>query len=121
MSNCYKCHPNGYFKESIFYDTRISHFCFDLHKRPVIHIVPKMHYNQMIEISAEVLKEIFNDLHQFVKLNNIVHYQISFNENVNTNNNHFYVKLKFDPVILSTMYHNHYDRIQAEKTMRNSL
>lgn len=143
MSNCYKCNPNGYFKESIFHDTRTVLFCFDLHKRPIICIVPKIHYRNMNEISGDMLKEIFNDINEFIELNHIDHYQISFNQhnlkhfynqfgnndynevsnnnliNLSNVNNHFFMKLKFSPEIVLELRKNHFEKISAEKNMRN--
>jgi diadenosine tetraphosphate (Ap4A) HIT family hydrolase len=122
MTNCYKCNPNGFFKKSIFYDTRTSLFCFDLHKRPFICIVPKMHYNKISEMSGELLKEMYQDIDKFIIENNIDNYQISYNAtnyNISVNkNNHFFIKLKFNPDILIPIRNNHFERILAEENIR---
>ncbi len=64
---CYTCKPRGKVLKHIISGTGCEDvvFHFDLHKRPIILITPKKHYETLYEIPDQEIISIFNSIQSF--------------------------------------------------------
>lgn len=111
---CYTCYPRDYHKRFEICETEHVKFLFDVAKRPMIIITTKNHYNNIHEISKEVMEQILIDLKHFCDIRNIRDYSISMNFGKWQTHRHFHIKLRTYEKQISIMRDDHFKYLKLK-------
>ena len=114
---CYTCKPRGKVLKHIITGTGCEDvvFHFDLHKRPIILITPKKHYETLYEIPNDEVINLFKSIQTFCDFWKIRDYQISYNNGSWQNHCHFHIKIKTSEKIINRMRRDHFKHLALER------
>ena len=107
---CYTCKPRGKVLKHIINgsDTGNVIFHFDLHKRPLILVTTKKHYESFYEIPHNEVMELFKSVKTFCDFWAIKDYGISYNPGAWQTHPHFHIKIKTNEKIINRLRRDHF-------------
>jgi hypothetical protein len=108
---CYTCKPRGKVLKHIINGTGSSEdvvFHYDLHKRPIILITPKKHYETIYEIPSNEIIILLDSIKTFCEFWHITDYQVSYNNGNWQTHPHFHIKIKANEKIINRMRAQHF-------------
>jgi len=107
---CYTCKPRGKVLKHIINgsDTGNVIFHFDLHKRPLILVTTKKHYESFYEIPHNEVMELFTSIKTFCDFWAIKDYGISYNNGAWQTHPHFHIKIKTNEKIINRLRRDHF-------------
>ena len=118
---CYTCKPRGKVLKHIIEGTGCDNvvFHFDLHKRPIILVTPKTHYETLYEIPHEEIINIFMSIRTFCDFWKIKDYQISFNNGNWQTHSHFHIKIKMNEKIINRLRRDHFRLVSLNNNYKS--
>ena len=107
---CYTCKPRGKVLKHIINGSNTGNiiFHFDLHKRPLILVTTKKHYESFYEIPHEEVMELFTSIKTFCEFWGIKDYGISYNNGTWQTHPHFHIKIKTNEKIINRLRRDHF-------------
>jgi len=107
---CYTCKPRGKVLKHIINGSDSGNviFHFDLHKRPLILVTPKKHYESFYEIPYDEVMELFKSIKTFCDFWAIKDYGISYNNGTWQTHPHFHIKIKTNEKIINRLRRDHF-------------
>jgi diadenosine tetraphosphate (Ap4A) HIT family hydrolase len=107
---CYTCKPRGKVLKHIIRGTGSEEivFHYDLHKRPIILITPKKHYENIYEIPHDEIIKLLESIRTFCDFWKINDYQVSYNNGSWQTHPHFHIKIKANEKIINRMRSSHF-------------
>lgn len=108
--NCYTCKPRGKVLKHIIHGSGSGNviFHYDLHKRPIILVTTKKHYESFYEIPPNEVMELFGMIKSFCDFWGIKDYGISYNNGTWQNHPHFHIKIKANEKIINRLRRDHF-------------
>lgn len=118
---CYTCKPRGkvlnHIIQGVGNDNVVFHF--DLHKRPLILLTPKKHYETIYEIPSNELCEMIESIKVFCEFWKIDDYQILFNNGKWQTHPHFHIKIKMNEKIINRLRRDHFKIKKLQNNYEN--
>lgn len=107
---CYTCKPRGKVLKHIISGSDAGNviFHFDLHKRPLILVTTKKHYESFYEIPHSEVMELFTSIKTFCDFWAIKDYGISYNNGTWQTHPHFHIKIKTNEKIINRLRRDHF-------------
>lgn len=112
---CYTCKPRGKVKKHIISTIRGFAFHHDMHKRPVILVTPKQHYQSIEQMSPDQMFQLFGAIGEFCSFWNIKDYQVSWNCGAWKTHEHLHIKIKTHDRTINQLRRDHFQRLRLEK------
>lgn len=108
--NCYTCKPRGKVLKHIINGSGSGNviFHYDLHKRPIILVTTKTHYESFYDIPQNEVMELFGMIKSFCDFWGIKDYGISYNNGTWQNHPHFHIKIKANEKIINRLRRDHF-------------
>ncbi len=107
---CYTCKPRGKVLKHIIRGSDNGNviFHYDLHKRPLILVTTKKHYETFYEIPHNEVLELFRSIKTFCDFWGIKDYSISYNNGTWQTHPHFHIKIKTNEKIVNRLRRDHF-------------